>query len=117
MIPGEQLKGDHAACSHSGLFEESRAFIVESEKPNDAPDTTTNVLPVVGALVPIATSLVSTESQLNALFKDEDLLDMETAAMDDVPPAKTAGLLQVADEELAQIDAGQELLPSRFLAV
>ena len=90
---------------------------MESEKPNDAPDTTTKVLPVVGTLVPNATSLVSAESQLNALLKDEDLLDMETAAMDEIPSAKTAGLLQVADEELVQIEAWPELLPSRFLAV
>ena len=52
LIPIEQLKGSHEACSQTGLAVTSRAFNVESEEPNDAPDIKINKLPVNGTLVP-----------------------------------------------------------------
>jgi hypothetical protein len=104
LIPDEQLNGAHAACSHSGLIENSRALGEESAEPNDTPNTTTNELPVEGILVPEATFVTCTESQVKAMLKYADCLEIETAA-DARLPAKTEGLLQVADDELVQIDA------------
>jgi hypothetical protein len=62
LIPAKQLKGVHVACSQTGLIEESLTFDVESEDPNDVPETKMKELPVDGTLDPEAKILACTKS-------------------------------------------------------
>ena len=116
LTPAEQLKGAHAACSHSGFTDDSLAFNVKSKEPNEAPETTMIELPVVGTFFCDAISVTSTESHVNAELKVEDRFETETATIETMS-AEVAAVLQVADDELDHIDTWHELVPARIPAV
>jgi len=116
LTPAEQLKGVHVACSHTGLIEKSLAFDVESEDPNDAPETKMKELPVDGTFDAEAKVPTFTKSHEKAPLKADDRLEIEITA-EEVIPTKTAGLLQAVEDELAHTDARLELRPALTPAV
>jgi len=115
LTPAEQLKGAHAACSHTGFTEESLAFTVESAEPNETPETNMNELPVEGTFFCDAISVAINESQVNAELKVDERLETDTAT-DETLSADVGAVLHVADDELDHMDAWHELVPARIPA-
>ncbi len=89
---------------------------MESDDPNDAPETKMKELPVDGTFDAEAKMPTFTKSHEKAPLKADDRLEIEITA-EEVIPTKTAGLLLAVEDELAHTDAGLELRPALTPAV